>query len=56
MTKTTSEIPQWQREWIEGLVKVFIECGASETLARETAWKFADDLSKAYEREMHVKT
>jgi len=39
--------PPWQLKKIEELVKIFMEdYGASESLAREEAWKFKERLEK----------
>lgn len=43
MTKTT---PQWKLDKIEELVKIYMDCGVSESLARETAWRFKEQLEK----------
>lgn len=44
--------PTQRAEAVEELAKIFVDCGASESQARESAWKMAEAVSKAVEREI----
>ena len=52
-TQTTAfTVPACHMDRFEELVQIHKDCGASESLARESAWKFIENLTRELNRNL----